>query len=183
MTESEYLSKYSPFIDTRVSEYMTKCKGAVTSESYEDLKMEACMAFCKTLRQHPPQNDTLDNLTLTMADNAMRFALRCEVWRINDQKNSKKKMRKGLCRTFSEFSEEQEETIRTHLLSQPHVDAIDEFEVEDALSSLPPVEKSVFRMVMDGYSQTEIALELGMSLNEVKSAIYRARVKLKQLVS
>jgi RNA polymerase sigma factor (sigma-70 family) len=77
-----------------------------------------------------------------------------------------------------------EETPSEQLQHEEDDDLYDKEELQHAISQLPPMSRAVFNLyAIDGYKHEEIAQLLGISSGTSKSHLFRAKKKLRELLT
>ena len=71
----------------------------------------------------------------------------------------------------------------SHPLTQPEDMLVANDTCKKYLNSLSKLESEVFELIMSQYSYTEISEKLSLTIDQVRSALYRCRVKLDALIN
>lgn len=175
--EEELITTYDQYITRLARAYLWHTNSQLCN--YDDIKSEATLAFLKTIRRWN-FSDTLGPYELALVYNAVRSAMRACVWSVNGERNKNRSFqRRTIC--FTEMTPEDQEFDEDVLDFLTCEDDYSDVEMRDLIDRLPPVERDTLRLLLQGYSQTDIARIRHTTRKNVVNTVLRIRQRLKDI--
>lgn len=160
--ETELISKYRKFILRTVFEFRVKLQISQDHPCFEDLLVEAQLAFIDGCRRLNVDSYDLSALQHASVKDRMRSAMRTYFWYANNMGGyNNKKIDPGRSYVFSDFERDDGTSIETHAPSYSIDDT--ELDLQAFLKSLPEKLQSAFRYFAAGHTDQYIADKMHVS--------------------